>query len=251
MKSTYKIALSFSIPLLLFAIVFFVVMRVLTRDRLVGVTEEPPFTIIHTDSEIPLDHADAFWAGIPPTHVHLWPQNARVPYGTEERDVEVRGVFNDREIGFLMEFDDATENREGPLNRDACAIFFGPGNSPATAQMMGHGASGNIWHWVADQDAESRREGGDPTEAVLELYTTGPGTQTPLEQQHVAGRGEHSNGRWYVVLKRSLESGQAGAVSLAPDADLLITFAVWDGEKVEALARKSISIMTHLVFERN
>ncbi len=251
MKSSQKVALTFSIPLLVFAIVFFFVMRGVTRDQLVGVTEEPPFTISHTDSEIPLDHADEFWIGIPPVNVHLWPQNARVPYGTEERDIAVRGAYNDREIAFMLEWEDETENREGPLNRDAAAVFFGPADSPATAQMMGHGGTGNIWHWVADQDAEMQQAGGDSTLAVLELFTTGPGTQTPLSLQTVAGRGEHTDGRWHVVMKRALESAQGDGLPLTPESDLLVAFSTWDGEKVEALARKSISIMTNMVFERH
>jgi DMSO reductase family type II enzyme heme b subunit len=104
---------------------------------------------------------------------------------------------------------------------------------------------------VADQDAEAQQDGGDSTWAVLELFTTGPGTQTPLAFQTVAGRGKHRDGRWFVVMKRSLESQQEDALTLAPSADLLISFSTWDGEKVEALARKSISILTNLVFERN
>lgn len=251
MKSSHRVAVTFSIPLLLFGIVFFVLMRGVTQDQLVGVTEEPPLSIGHTDSDIPLDNSHEFWAGIDPTTVHLWPQNARVPYGTEERDIVVRGVYNDREIAFLIEFDDETENRAGPLDRDACAIFFGPSDSPGTAQMMGHGGTGNIWHWVADLDAELRRSGGDSTQAALELFTTGPGTQTPLESQTVSGRGEHRDGRWFVVLKRSLQSRQDDALPLMPDTDLIVSFAVWDGAKVEALARKSISIMTDLIFEQN
>jgi len=251
MKSSHRVALIFSISLLLFSVVFFVLMRGVTRDQLVGVTEEPPVSMRHTDSEIPLDHSDEFWAGMNPTTVHLWPQNARVPFGTEEKDILVRGVYNDREIAFLIEFDDETENRDGPTNRDACAVFFGPFGSPATAQMMAHGATGNIWHWVADLDAESRQSGGDSTQSVLELFTTGPGTQTPLERQTVAGRGEHRDGKWFVVLKRSLESQQNDALSLMPETDLIISFGVWDGAKVEALARKSISIVTNLIFERN
>lgn len=251
MKSSHKIALTFSIPLLLFCVIFFVVMRGVTRDQLVGVTEEPPVAMRHTDSQIPLNPSDPFWTDIDPTGIHLWPQNARVPYGTEERDIVIRGVYNDREIAFLFEFDDETENRDGPTNRDACAVFFGPTDSPATAQMMAHGATGNIWHWVADQDAESRLSGGDSTFAVLELFATGPGTQTPLEIQTVAGRGEFRDGTWYVVMKRPLESLQNDGIDLVGGPDVFVAFSVWDGAKAEALARKSISIMTTLVFERN
>ncbi len=251
MKSYQRIALTFSIPLLLFCIIFFVLMRGVTRDQLVGVAEEPPISMRYTGSEIPLDNSDAFWAEMEPTPVHLWPQNARVPYGTIERDIVIRGVYNDREIAFLIEFDDETESRDGPTNRDACAVFFGPGDSPATAQMMAHGATGNIWHWVADQDAESRLSGGDSTIAVLELFTTGPGTQQPLERQTVAGKGEYRDGRWYVVMKRSRESNQDDSIDLVGRADVLVAFRVWDGAMAEALARKSISIMTNLILEPN
>ena len=251
MKGSHKVALAFSIPLLLFSVAFFVLMLGVTRDRLVGYFEEPPISVGYTDLAIPLDDTDEFWAGIAGVTVHLWPQNARVPYGTEERDIVVRGVYNDREIGFLMEFEDETENRDGPTSRDACAVFLGPASSPATAQMMAHGATGNIWHWAGDLDAEARRTGADSTHAVLELFTTGPGTQTPLELQTVAARGEHRNGKWFVVVKRSLESRQPDAVDLVPGADLIVSFGVWDGSKAEALARKSISIVTNLIFERN
>jgi DMSO reductase family type II enzyme heme b subunit len=251
MKSSLRTALWFSIPLLLFAIVFFVAMRAMTRDQLVGVTEEPPITITNTDSDMPLDHSDEFWSGIPAATVHLWPQNARVPYGTEERDIIVRGAYNDQDIAFLLEFEDETENREGPLNRDACAVFFGPADSPATAQMMGHGGTGNILDCVGNQDTESRQAGRDSTWAVLELFATGPGTQTPLAMQNVSGRGEHEDGRWYVVVKRALQSQQQDALPVAPTEQLLISFSTWDGAKVEAMARKSISIMTNLVFEQN
>jgi len=251
MKSSSKVALKFSIPLLLFSIVFFLLMRFLTRDQLVGVTEEPPVPVRYTDSEIPLNPSDGFWSGVDTTQVHLWPQNARVPYGTVEKDIVVRGVYNDSNVAFLIEFDDTTENREGPTNRDACAVFFGPADSPATAQMMAHGSTGNIWHWIADMDSVSRQPGGDSTQAVLELFTTGPGTQTPLELQTVSGWGEHRDGRWFVVIKRALEGGQTDGMYVGPGSDLIVSFAVWDGSKAEALARKSISIVTNLVFERN
>lgn len=251
MKRSLKVALTFSIPLLLFCIVFFILMRGLTGDQLVGVTAEPPVSVSHTDLEIPLNPSDEFWAGVAPAQVHLWPQNARVPYGTTEKEIVVRGVYNDRDIAFLIEFDDETENRDGPTNRDACAVFFGPADSPATAQMMAHGGTGNIWHWVADLDADSRQPGGESTRAVLELYTTGPGTQTPLELQTVAGWGEHRDGRWFVVVKRAIAGVQTDGIDIGPGTDLIVSFAVWDGSKAEALARKSISIVTNLIFERN
>ena len=112
MKGSVKVALGFSIPLLLFGVVFFLLMRFFTRDQLVGVTDEPPIQVTYTSSEIPLDPSSEFWMDINQTNVHLWPQNARVPYGTEERDLTVRAVFNDREIAFHLEFDDDTEDRE-------------------------------------------------------------------------------------------------------------------------------------------
>ena len=248
MKPSTKAILAFSLPLVLLGALYFVVMYRVTRDRLVGVTEEAPLVVEYVRHDLPLDPLSDYWNGVDSSVIHLWPQNARVPYGTDERDVVVRTAYNDQEIAFLLQFADSSENREiAPTGTDACAVFIGPASSPAAAQMMGQDATGNIWHWLADRDAEQYQRGSDSVSAVVELVATGPGTQTPLALQTVAGRGDYRAGRWYVVFKRSLSSQQDDALALSPGTDMIVSFAIWDGAKLEAFAAKSISILRPLV----
>jgi DMSO reductase family type II enzyme heme b subunit len=250
-KHTTATMLRFFVPLLLLGAAFFGVMYSLTRDRLVGVTEEEPLRIGYTTSDLPLDPLAEYWAGMAAMRIHLWPQNARVPYGTEERDIWVRGAYNGGEIAFQVEFADDTENRDVAPKPDACAVFIEPADSPAMGQMMAQGGSGNIWHWRADWDTAQHQNASDSVKAVAELITSGPGTQTPLESQNVTAKGEHRDGKWYVVFKRSLSSQQDGAIELAPGSDPLISFAVWDGAKTESFAAKSIAIVRPLILERD
>ncbi len=250
-RHTVVTMLRFFAPLLFLGAAFFVVMYSLTRDRLVGVTEEEPLRIRYTTSDLPLDPLAEYWTGTTAMRIHLWPQNARVPYGTEERDIWVRGTYNDREIALQVEVEDDTENRDVAPKPDACAVFIEPAESPPTGQMMGQDGSGNIWHWRADWDTEQHRNASDSVKAVAELITSGPGTQTPLASQNVVAKGEYRDGKWHVVFKRSLSAQQEGAVGLAPGSDPLISFAVWDGAKTESFAAKSIAIMRPLILERD
>jgi DMSO reductase family type II enzyme heme b subunit len=104
--------------------------------------------------------------------------------------------------------------------------------------MMGYASKANIWHWLADRDT------------VREMKASGPGTQTPLKDQNVKGKGEYRDGKWKVMFKRSLKSMQDEEFEIIPDLEYKIAFALWNGSKMESFARKSISILAYLKFER-
>jgi DMSO reductase family type II enzyme heme b subunit len=212
--------------------------------------KEKELTVYYVDEQIPLDVNSEFWKNITPVRIHLQPQSARVPYGSDEREIFVRGVYNGSEIGFLVEFEDESENLGLPANPDACAILFVPGESPATSQMMGYNSKANIWHWLADRNLKRYREGDTTVNVVRELIATGPGTQTPMPKQLVEGKGEYTNGKWKVVFKRRLKRMQEDELDFGPGKNFKIAFAVWDGEKMESFSRKSISILRKLVLKR-
>jgi DMSO reductase family type II enzyme heme b subunit len=247
MRGSTKAVLTFSVTLLLLGVGYFLVVYSVTRDQLVGVTKPEPLVVGYTSSTLPIDPFAEFWTTIEPMQIHLWPQNARLPYGREERDILVRGAFNDVDVSLLVEFEDETENRDTSSTPDACAVFLGPEDSPPAAQMMGQDATGNLWHWLADRDTEQYVNGVDSLHAVLELITVGPGTQTPLPDQTVMGKGDYRDGKWRVVFKRSLSNQQEGGLELSLGSTSLISFAVWDGAQMEAFAMKSISIVQPLV----
>jgi hypothetical protein len=72
--------------------------------------------------------------------------------------VRIRALWNDSQIAFLLEWDDANRNsrmlkiREF---RDGAAVQFALGGDKLTYLGMGHkDISSNIWHWKADWQAD-------------------------------------------------------------------------------------------------
>lgn len=220
-----------------------------TSERL---EEKKNLTVKHLKQKFDLNVDAEFWKDIEPEKIHLYPQSARVPYGSTEKELWVRAAYNDSEIAFLLEFDDQTEDWGAPANPDACAIMFIPAAAPAAAQMMGYAGKANVWHWLADREAlvlDAQAKGDVSVKAVRELIATGPGTQTPLRFQNVDGKGEYRDGKWSVVFRRTLNSKQEGEFELGRHTNHKIAFALWDGTKMESFSRKSISILRTLTLE--
>jgi DMSO reductase family type II enzyme heme b subunit len=246
MRSSFKTILTFTLILLSISGIYFIVIYGMGYKKIDPHIENDTLTIKYKNGEIPFDANHKFWMAIEPLKVHLFPQAAKIPYGNEERDVWVRGAFNDREITFFLEFEDKTENRDTTLNPDACAIMLLPKQSPAITQMMGHGGKANIWHWSADRDAKQHRFGMDSVLAVRELIAVGPGTQNPMAFQNVQGKSWYRNGKWQVLMRRPVENQQEDELNLVQGSDFKIAFAVWDGAKAESFGIKSVSIVRTL-----
>ncbi len=251
MRGSVKTVLTFAVPLLALGALYFVVIRGMGQRQFPAPQEEEPLTIRHTDRDMPLDPGAEYWTSIEPVKVQLYPQASRVPFGTEERVVWVRGAYSDREIALHLQFEDETEDWGDRSTPDGCAIMFTPGATPATGQMMGQGSSVNIWHWLAEREAEGDMQETEITQQVRELIASGPATQTPMESQNVVGKGEYHDGKWLVVFKRPLESQQDGELELLPALDRKISFAVWDGAAMESFSRKSVAILRTLNLEQN
>ena len=251
MNKTYKSVLIFAAVLSALGGLFFLIMQVTGRVSPDLDIKVETLTMGYTSMALPLNPTDNFWQTIEAVQIHLFPQSARVPYGNEERDVWIKGAFNDREIAFLLEFEDETENRDDPAHSDACAVMIIPGDSPATAQMMGHGGKANIWHWRADRDYQQYQLRVDTVKAVRELIATGPGTQSAFTIQNAVGKGIYSNGRWHVIIKRPLIHREEGEMQFDSENNFKIAFAVWDGALEESLGIKSISIVRSLKLLKN
>ena len=241
--------LTFLVSLLLVSVLYFLVVRGSGQPRLDGLSGDSTLTIARVAGPIPRDPGAAAWTGIEPVKVRLYPQTVRPPFGTEERDVWIRGMYDDREVAFLLEFADASEDRDATPGPDACAIMLVPDAARTARQMMGHGGRANVWHWLADRDAARYRAGDDSVRAVHSLLAAGPGTQSLMARQTVDGRGTYEGGKWGVLFGRPLASQQEGELELAPGHDLGISIAVWDGGRGERLSRKSIAITRALHLE--
>jgi DMSO reductase family type II enzyme heme b subunit len=67
---------------------------------------------------------------------------------------------------------------------------------------------------------------------VQDLVAEGPGTLAPVAGAHGNGRGRWADGGWTIVLSRPLPSG------LPANGRTQVAFAVWEGAREEAGARK-------------
>jgi DMSO reductase family type II enzyme heme b subunit len=95
----------------------------------------------------------------------------------------------------------------------------------------------------------------DPTlrvSSVEDLSANGFSTLTTQAHQDVIGNGvwepsgsvkggAYSGPTWRVVVKRSLESGDANDVQFKAGMSVPIAFAVWDGANIERNGMKSLS----------
>lgn len=116
-------------------------------------------------SDLPLDPSAAAWAKVSATQVRvrtLWIRSKTID------QVRVRSLHNDKEIAFLLEWDDPILNQDvlRPQDfRDAVAIQFplaaaaSHGTTPSEPSFtMGEkGGPVNIWHWKADWEADLQR----------------------------------------------------------------------------------------------
>ena len=232
-RGSARAVLSFGAVLALLSVAYFASMYVMSRPRLDSVTSPQLIRVGYTSDTLSMDPRAPQWRAIEPISVALVPQAARAPFGTQEREVLLRAVYNDREIAFLLEYADDTEDRAGAPRPDGCAVMLTPDPGPATAQMMGHGGSANIWHWMADSVARN-------------LVATGPGTQAESGLGTVEAYGSYTDGRWSVVFRRPLVSSHPDELAVTAEHSMSVSFAVWDGSREEGLSAKSISALRPL-----
>lgn len=198
-----------------------------------------------------------------------------LPWSSSNRPpMRVRALRNAERIFFLLEWADATEDRQiGAPQRfaDAAAVMFPLKVEQPVTLMMGFLGPAEIWQWKADWDQKLRaarqarkvyadfypfdsdpafhpalaagnlRASVKPPSAVEALVADGPGTVQSKKHQRVDGRGAWKGGSWRVVMSRALTAADANDYAFATGERRRIAFAVWDGAQGERGARKSIS----------
>ena len=175
--------------------------------------------------------------------------------------ITVRAMYNERDIGFLLEVNDRTESRPGgevlsqlpdkseKIFPDAVAIQFpkqgAHGTAPVEKPLFRHGDAEHpttIWYWNAGAD-EPRIEAS----AVL-FDATGPDTKLVRRAgaHDLGASGEWREGRWRVLMKRPRG---VQAQPAAGSADLVfskghfipVSFANWDGNNGEVGSRHTLT----------
>lgn len=235
------------------------------------------------EGEINLELDSPFWNDIPVRVVRLIPLNAR---RSPINRIKFQAAVNDEAAVFRLEWEDPTPNRTSSRHedfKDAVAMEFALGdvllhthghNEPFFG-MGNRGKVVNIWQWRADWQTEIETKekleyatkgldldtmifGGEtnPVDSlnpfrdvpVEEMNAEGFGTLTPQPRtkQNVLGKGVWKDGKWTVVLYRTLDSLNKWDSNLTGEQPVLIAFAIWDGANQDRNGRKVISMWQRL-----
>jgi complex iron-sulfur molybdoenzyme family reductase subunit gamma len=178
------------------------------------------------------------WDTVPAVTVPLASAPSGVPNAsdTSVERMNVQSARTDDRFYLRLSWPDATADRNvtGPREfRDAVAVQLPVNTSARPPISMGSTRNMvNVWYWRAGGETE-------------ELLAGGPGTTTEYETDAVAVSADHDDGRWTVVLSRSITSDAPNRTSLAVDHDVDVAFAVWNGSQMERSGRKSVSEWYH------
>jgi hypothetical protein len=102
----------------------------------------------------------------------------------------------------------------------------------APSLEAGSAAQKEMARRYAPAEAVGNRRAGPRQSAVEDLIAEGPGTLAPAPATVSKGKGIRTKDGWRVVLVRPVPSG------VAPGSRTQVAFAVWEGSKGEAGARK-------------
>src|SRR5213596_343063 len=219
--------------------------------------------------DLPTDPTAAAWNTLPVTEFPLSPQvhwQKRIQQVTV-KSIKVRAVHNNRQIAFLLEYADPTQDPA-----DAAALEFMVGDKKAHfahGQPMGQVEGGpvNIWYWrndtpgaadmtakgfgtlkkQAQQDVQARGAWKDektkvrfkerkliPRKDAQGEPMKDPKTGDPLFDEETKVVEQDAIGVWRVVFTRALTTTDPNDAQFQLGTFPNIAFAVWDGKKLES-----------------
>jgi len=219
--------------------------------------------------EVPTDPAAPAWNTVPAAEFPMSPQvhwQKRIGEVTV-KSVKVRGVHNNKQIAFMVEYADPTQDPA-----DAAALEFMVGDKKAHfahGQPMGQVEGGpvNIWYWrndapgaadlsamgfgtlkkQAQQDVQAKGVWKDEKTTIKfkkrnqslrkdpkgELVKD-PKTGDPIVDEETKVVEQEVSGVWRVVFTRALATTDKEDVQIQPGTFPNVAFAVWDGKKLES-----------------
>ncbi|MBE7445299.1 MAG: c-type cytochrome [Planctomycetia bacterium] len=211
--------------------------------------------------QLPSDASDESWSKATAVEIPLAGQIIATPrqWAPSIDAIMVKALYNKNEIAFLLEWDDAT-NKQEEVFRDAVSLQF-PTKIPESLKkpyfaMGDSGGAVNLWSWKAYWNEgfgavveAPENESGSVSEMNAKGFKNV--TIQPPESQNVAGRGIYQNGRWKVVLKRTLVTEDTkGDMQFEIGKLIPIAFAVWDGSNSDVGGLKSVSSWYYISLEK-
>ncbi|QPJ66279.1 MAG: hypothetical protein G3M78_13100 [Candidatus Nitrohelix vancouverensis] len=214
----------------------------------------PVIEVPKSASALPLDPSDTFWTTDSRfTLVELGPQMITNPKWPDPsiKNVRIAAARDGEDIAICLEWDDPTRDRTfgiSSLYIDMAALMFPlslQGEFPAIT-MGEPGKMVNIWQWKDPQSPESvrsERAGHVKSKSefpivVEDLNAEGYSTLTEQDEQNVQGGSFWNDGKWRIVFKRRMDTGDDNDVQLTGSS--LMAVAVWNGANRERNGQKGL-----------
>ncbi len=148
--------------------------------------------------------------------------------------VKVAALHNGEVLALRLEWADESENAElldTDSFPDAAAVLIPVAPDAPLITMGAPGKPVNAWYWRADAPGGARQ-----------LTAEGLGTSHTFDKTAVHGRGSWKEGRWRVVLARSLRiESETPVTQLEPGSATGVGIAIWEGGNAERAGIKSFS----------
>lgn len=191
--------------------------------------------------KLPGSPDDKLWDEIKPAGFHLFPQifTGEKDYTPSLSSVAAKAAYNDKEIIFLLEWDDPTNSMPwdakaieiagGEVFPDSIAIQFPVGQTkPGERPYFGMGGPRpvTIWQWKGQETAES-------AQGVRIIDARGVKDITSrIDAGQVSAIGIYDKGRWRVVIKGARKGSDKDPV-FEEAGFTPVAFALWDGSNNE------------------
>ena len=189
---------------------------------------------VRADNSLPSAPEDAAWDKAEVSNYYLFPQiiAGEKAYTPSLDSISVKALYNDREIAFLLEWDDPTNSMPwddkskeiagGELFPDGVAIQIPADIKGNERPYFGMGGAKPviIWRWQSENEPGAGQ-------SVKTLFSKGPERITVKEEPGITASGRYDNGRWRVIIKAQLKPATGPVIE--EGSFLPIAFAAWDG----------------------
>lgn len=265
-----------------FAFLFFLI---LAGFRVPVKGAEVTVRALAVEQKISLDPSDPVWQKAPAASIALMPQAMARPWGGGAvKSIEARALYTSKDLFVRLLWEDKNADFTPSASQsftDACAVMLPARAGSWPSPFMGDADNAvAIWRWSAaaqkDVDAgyqaaeaahprlhydfeprpndplyHAAQGAGNPlakrkkTTPVEFLSAKGYGSLTFQPEERVRGQGVWKDGRWMVVMAKSLQ----GTPALAKGTRIPIAFAAWDGGSGERDGMKAVSVWQSLDLE--
>ena len=204
-----------------------------------------------TESELPVNSSDPIWADMESYHIPLVGQVIIEPrwFRPFIDGIDIKALYNGKEVVFLVEWDDPTNSPITPTEQypeqctDAIYVQF-PVKVDGAGPQKPYFINGDparavyIWHW-------------DSQAGVRELKGKGLAKVSPInsDSRSLSANAVWEEGRWRLVLKRTLLTGHKDDTQFDAGRFIPIVFNAWDGSNGESGTKRSISTWYWLLLE--